>query len=154
ERDAGVLAKLLVTPTPRLALVAGKSFAAAVRGLAQATIVLVLAALLGVGLTIDPVKLLAMVVVVVLGSSFFCCLSITIAGLVLTGDRMMGIGQAINMPLFFCSSALYPVTFMPHWLQVISYVNPLSYEIDALRGLLIGTPAQLALDFGVLTLVS
>lgn len=39
---------------------------------------------------------------------------------------------------------------MPRWLQVLNHVNPLSYEVDALRGLLLGTPAQLPLDFAVL----
>ncbi len=55
------------------------------------------------------------------------------------------------MPLFFASNALYPVALMPGWLQVINHVNPLSYQVEALRGLLIGVPARLALDFGVLT---
>jgi ABC-2 type transport system permease protein len=154
ERDAGMLTKLLVTPTPRIALVTGKAFAASVRALVQAFVVLILAALLGVSLTDNPLKLLAMVAAVILGSSFFCCLSITIAGLVLTHDRLMGIGQAITMPLFFGSSALYPVNLMPGWLKAFDYVNPLGYEVDALRGLLIGTPAELALDFGVLILAS
>jgi ABC-2 type transport system permease protein len=154
ERDAGVLAKLLVTPTPRAALVTGKAFAAGVRALAQALIVLVLAALLGVGLTVNPVKLLGLVVALLLGSAFFCCLSITIAGLVLSRERLMGIGQAITMPLFFASNALYPVEIMPTWLRVLNHVNPLSYEVDALRGLLIGTPARLVLDFGVLAVAA
>jgi ABC-2 type transport system permease protein len=154
ERDAGVLTKLLVTPTPRIALVTGKAFAASVRALVQAVVVLIIAALLGVALTDNPLKLLAMAVIVILGSSFFCCLSITIAGLVLTHDRLMGIGQAITMPLFFGSSALYPVHLMPGWLQVFNHINPLGYEVDALRGLLIGTPAQLGLDFAVLILAS
>jgi ABC-2 type transport system permease protein len=65
---------------------------------------------------------------------------------------MMGIGQAITMPLFFASNALYPVILMPEWLQTIDRFSPLAYEVDALRGLLIGTPAQLGLDFAVLTL--
>ncbi|SDX16852.1 ABC-2 type transport system permease protein [Saccharopolyspora shandongensis] len=154
ERDAGVLAKLLVTPTPRVALVTGKAFAAGVRALVQALVVLVLAALLGVGLTTNPVNMLAMGAVVVLGSAFFCCLSITIAGLVLSRDRLMGIGQAITMPLFFASNALYPVDLMPGWLKAVDYANPLGYEVDALRGLLIGTPAHLALDFGVLVVAA
>ncbi|MBV8540636.1 MAG: ABC transporter permease [Pseudonocardiales bacterium] len=154
ERDAGVLAKLMVTPTPRVALVTGKAFAAAIRALVQALVVLVLSAVLGVGSTANPVKLLAMAVAVILGSVFFCCLSITIAGLVLTRDRLMGIGQAITMPLFFGSSALYPVNLMPGWLKAFNHVNPLGYEVDALRGLLIGIPAQLGLDFGVLVLAS
>ncbi|MBN9096729.1 MULTISPECIES: ABC transporter permease [unclassified Pseudonocardia] len=150
ERDAGVLAKLLVTPTPRAALVAAKAFAAGIRAIAQAVVVLVLALLLGVSLSANPLHWLGVIVALMLGSAFFCCLSITIAGIVLSRDRLMGIGQAITMPLFFASNALYPVELMPGWLQVINHVNPLSYEVEALRGLMIGTPARLLLDFGVL----
>ncbi|WP_340374060.1 ABC transporter permease [Streptomyces sp. SS7] len=154
ERDAGVLNKLLVTPTPRSALITGKAFAAGVKSLIQAVVVILIAALLGVALTWNPLKLLGVAGIVVLGSAFFSCLSMSIAGIVLSRDRLMGIGQAITMPLFFGSSALYPVAIMPGWLQVISKVNPLSYEVDALRGLLLGTPAHLALDFGVLVLAA
>lgn len=150
DRDAGILAKLMVTPTPRAALVTGKAFAAGMRALSQVVVVLVLSALLGVALTANPLRLLGVVVVVLLGSAFFCCLSIIIAGLVLSRDRMMGIGQAIMMPLFFASNALYPVSLMPGWLQAINHVNPLSYQVEALRGLLIGAPARLWLDLGVL----
>ena len=150
ERDAGVLTKLMVTPTPRAALITGKAFAAGVRALVQAAVVVVLSALLGVALTTNPLKLLATAAVVVLGSAFFSCLSMSIAGLALSRDRLMGIGQAITIPLFFSSNALYPEQLMPGWLQVISRVNPLTYEVDALRGLLIGIPANLWLDAAVL----
>jgi ABC-2 type transport system permease protein len=154
ERDAGVLTKLMVTPTPRAALITGKAFAAGVRSVVQGIVVVVLAALLGVTLTDNPLRLLAAAVVVVLGSAFFSCLSMTIAGLALSRDRLMGIGQAITMPLFFSSSALYPEKIMPGWLQVISKCNPLSYEVDALRGLLIGTQARLGLDLVVLVVAT
>ncbi|MEV7421699.1 MULTISPECIES: ABC transporter permease [unclassified Streptomyces] len=150
ERDAGILTKLLVTPTPRAALISGKAFASGVKALIQAVVVIVIAAALGVGLTWNPLRLLGVAVAVILGSAFFSCLSMTIAGIVLTRDRLMGIGQAITMPLFFASNALYPVAIMPGWLQVISKINPLSYQVDALRGLLLGTPSHLLLDFGVL----
>lgn len=151
ERDAGVLTKLLVTPTPRAALVAGKAFAAGVRSVAQAIIVVVVALLMGVGMSWHPLRLLGMVVVVMLGAAFFSCLSLSIAGLALRRDRLMGIGQAITMPLFFASNALYPIEMMPGWLQVISRVNPLSYEVSALRGLLLDAPTNYWIDFGVLT---
>jgi len=150
ERDAGVLTKLMVTPTPRAALITGKAFAAGVRSIVQAIVVVILAAVLGVALTDNPLKLIGAACVVALGSAFFSCLSMTIAGLALSRDRLMGIGQAITMPLFFSSSALYPEKIMPGWLQVISKCNPLSYQVDALRGLLIGTPAHLGLDLIVL----
>ncbi|WP_333737509.1 ABC transporter permease [Streptomyces sp. IBSBF 2806] len=154
ERDAGVLDKLLVTPTPRSALITGKAFAAGVKSVIQAVVVVVIAALLGVSLTWNPLRLLGVAAVVVLGSAFFSCLSMTIAGIVLSRDRLMGIGQAITMPLFFGSNALYRVAVMPGWLQAVSKANPLSYEVDALRGLLLGTPAHLALDFGVLAVAA
>jgi ABC-2 type transport system permease protein len=154
ERDAGVLTKLMVTPTPRAALISGKAFAAGVRSIVQAIVIVVLAAILGVGLTHNPLKLLGAAAIVVLGSAFFSCLSMSIAGLALSRDRLMGIGQAITMPLFFSSNALYPEKLMPGWLQAISKVNPLSYEVDALRGLLIGTDAHLGLDAVVLVCVT
>jgi ABC-2 type transport system permease protein len=150
ERDAGVLTKLMVTPTPRSALITGKAFAAGVRSLVQGVVVVVIAALLGVAFTANPLKLIGAAIIVVLGSAFFSCLSMSIAGVALARDRLMGIAQAITMPLFFSSSALYPTNVMPGWLQVISKINPLSYEVEALRGLLIGTATNMLLDVVVL----
>ncbi len=150
ERDAGVLTKLMVTPTPRSALITGKAFASGVRSLVQGVMIVIIAALLGVSLTANPLRLIGAALVLALGSAFFSCLSMSIAGLVVARDRLMGIGQAITMPLFFSSSALYPASIMPGWLQVISKVNPLTYEVEALRGLLIGTATNLWLDATVL----
>ena len=150
ERDAGVLTKLMVTPTPRSALITGKAFASGVRSVIQGVVIVIIAALLGVSLTGNPLKLIAAALILAVGSAFFSCLSMSIAGVVVARDRLMGIGQAITMPLFFSSSALYPTSIMPGWLQVISKVNPLSYEVEALRGLLIGTATTLWLDVVVL----
>jgi ABC-2 type transport system permease protein len=153
DRDAGILAKLMVTPAPASALISGKAFAAGVRSVAQVVGVLVLAYVMGIGLTINPLRILAAMAVVMLGSAFFACLSMTLAGLVRSRDRLMGIGQAITMPLFFASNALYPVDVMPKWLHALSTVNPLSYEVQALRALLIGTPFN-PLDLLVLLLAA
>jgi ABC-2 type transport system permease protein len=150
DRDAGILAKLMVTPAPASALITGKAFAAGVRSIAQVVGVMVIAYLMGIHLTANPLRILAAMGVVVLGSAFFACLSMTLAGLVRNRDRMMGIGQAITMPLFFASNALYPVDIMPPWLHWLSAINPLSYEVNALRALLIGTPGNTWLDIAVL----
>src|SRR5262249_60504228 len=123
--------------------------AAGIRSIIQVVAIVVLAALLGVSLTWNPLRLAGAIVLVVLGAGFFSMLSVSLAGWVLSRDRLMGIGQAITMPLFFGSNALYPVDLMPRWLQGISHVNPLSYEVDGLRGLLLGTPSSLAVDFAV-----
>ncbi|WTL59925.1 ABC transporter permease [Nocardia sp. NBC_01499] len=154
DRDAGILNKLMVTPTPRAALITGKCFAAGVRAVSQVLIIVVLALIMGVHMTMNPLKLFAAVIAVLLGASFFACLSMTIAGLVVKRDRLMGIGQAITMPLFFASNALYPLDLMPSWLRGISHINPLSYEVDALRGLLVGASYHLWTDMGVLVLAA
>ena len=127
-----------------------QSFAAGVRSVAQVVGVLVIAYLMGVHLTIKPAADPGGDGVVVVGSAFFACLPMTLAGLVRNRDRLMGIGQAITMSLFFASNALYPVDVMPPWLRWLSAVNPLSYEVNALRGLLIGTPSNALVDIVVL----
>ncbi len=150
ERDAGILAKLLATPTPRIALVAGKAFAAGIRSVAIALVVIVIVIVMRVQMTLNPLKWLAAFAVVMVGSVFFCCMSLTIAGIVMNRDRLMGIGQAMTMPLFFASNALYPIEMMPSWIQVLALGNPLSYEVSMLRGLLLGQPTNYLTDCLVL----
>jgi ABC-2 type transport system permease protein len=65
-------------------------------------------------------------------------MSMLIAAVVKERERFMGIGQLVMMPLFFASSALYPLTIMPAWLRVVAHANPLTYEVQGLRQMLVG----------------
>ncbi len=153
ERDLGVLHKYLVSPASRVALVSGKALAGGLRALVQAAVVYMVAALIGVHLQLGVVPILGAAVVVVLGAAGFATFSLIIACLVRTRERFMGIGQVLTMPLFFASSAIYPIAIMPPWLQTLAKVNPLTYQVDALRSLMVsgGTATfPIALDFGVL----
>lgn len=157
ERDLGITNKFLVSPTPRAALVLGKALSAGVRSLSQAVIIYAVALLLGVKLNWNPLALLGVLTVVVLGAALFATFSLIIACLVKTRERFMGIGQLLTMPLFFASNAIYPIDLMPEWLRVVSRINPLSYEVDALRALMLqnGTSAfGLTTDFAVLLLTT
>ena len=153
ERDLGITNKFLVSPTPRAALVLGKALSAGIRSLSQVVIIYALALLLGVKLNWNPLALAGVVAVVFLGAALFSTFSLIVACIVKTRERFMGIGQVLTMPLFFASNAIYPISIMPDWLRAISHVNPLSYEVDALRALMIknGTSSfGLGVDFGVL----
>ena len=153
ERDVGVLHKLLVTPASRTALVAGKAMSAGARALSQAVIVYILALLIGIRLDPHPLHVLGVMVVIVIGAALFATLSLIIACIVKTRERVMGMGQLLTMPLFFASNAIYPISLMPGWLQMVSLVNPLTYEVDALRALMVraGTSVYgLGLDLTVL----
>ena len=158
ERDLGVLHKYLVSPAARSALVTGKALAGGLRSLVQAAMVYLLALLMGVHLRLDPISLAAVAAVVVMGSAAFATFSLVIACLVRTRERFMGIGQILTMPLFFASSAVYPLSIMPDWLKILAQVNPLTYQVDALRSLMLqsGSPtvSSIGLDFGVLTLTT
>ena len=137
ERDLGILYKYLITPAPRWALVLGKALSAGVRGLTQAMMVYVLAMLLGVHLRHNPLDLAGVAVVILAGAAIFSTFSLIVACIVKTRERFMGIGQILTMPLFFASNAIYPIALMPPWLRSIAAANPLTYQVDALRALML-----------------
>jgi ABC-2 type transport system permease protein len=154
ERDLGIVHKFLASPTPRAALVLGKALSAGARSLSQALIIYLLAVLLGVHVDWNPLALVGVMLVVLLGAAFFSTFSLIIACLVKTRERFMGIGQVLTMPLFFASNAIYPISIMPGWLKVISYINPLTYEVDALRSLMLaGETSQYGIGLDLLILV-
>ena len=127
ERDLGIVHKFLASPTPRTALVLGKALSAGVRALAQAVIIYVLALLLKCQTAFA----------VILGAALFSTFSLIVACIVKTRERFMGIGQVLTMPLFFASNAIYPISIMPTWLKGVARVNPLTYEVDALRAMML-----------------
>ena len=152
ERDVGQLQGLLATPLPRSAIVLGKATGAAVRSLVQASLLLLVVAIGGVGLRWTVQGVVGGLALLALGTAGFACLSMLLAAVLRTRERFMGIGQLITMPLFFASSALYPLSIMPDWLHIVARVNPLTYEVQGMRQCLLGIGAsgELWLDFLVI----
>ncbi len=153
ERDLGILQKFLVSPSPRAALVTGKALSAGVRALSQMVIIYALSFLLGVKINWHPLAILGVILVVFMGAAIFATFSLIVACIVKTRERFMGIGQVLTMPLFFASSAIYPIAIMPPWLQAIAIVNPLTYLVDALRQLMLAgnlDMARVSIDVTVL----
>jgi ABC-2 type transport system permease protein len=152
EKDTGILPKLLVTPVPRLVLVMGRAIAAGVRSLSQVVLIYLLSSCLGVRIQWNPLPLLGLLIMVMLGAAIFSTLSLIMASVLKKRERLMGLGQALTMPLFFASNALYPIEMMPDWIRVCSLLNPLTYQVDAFRSLMIlGEVSHFGLltDFGI-----
>jgi ABC-2 type transport system permease protein len=157
ERDQGTLQKYLVSPMPRSALVLGKGIGSGVKGVVQAGTISILATIMGVHLTRNPLAWLGILLFVFLGSLFFSTFSLIIAALVRSRERVQGLGQIILMPLFFASNALYPLSIMPSYVAAVSHLNPLSYMVDALRALMIpGAPSHfgVGVDLAVLAVAN
>ncbi|MBD2329257.1 ABC transporter permease [Alkalinema sp. FACHB-956] len=153
ERDLGIVHKFLVSPTPRSAMVLGKALASGIRSLSQVIVIYGLSLLLGVKLNFHPFAIAGVILIVLLGAACFSIFSLIVACLVKSRERFNGMGQLMTMPLFFASNAIYPISLMPPWLQFISHLNPLTYQVDALRGVMLAngqTTYGLGLDCAVL----
>lgn len=151
ERDLGITQRLLASPGPRGAVIAGKALGAAVRVLVQVVIVLAVVAAIGLPIRWAPPVLVGVLLATVAGGALFSCLSMVIASAVRSREQFMGLGQLIMLPLFFASNALYTIELMPGWLRAAALVNPLTYLVEALRRLLVGVgPDRVLWDLGML----
>jgi ABC-2 type transport system permease protein len=102
-------------------------------------------------LILTPLSILGVFGIIILCGMCFSSMSIALASVLRNRERMMGIGQAIMMPLFFASNAIYPLSIMPDWLKVIARGNPLSYIVDATRALLVtGDFSSIGIDMLVI----
>lgn len=155
ERDLGIVHKYLVSPATRTALVLGRAVSSTARAICQMVLVYVLAILLRIHLRFDVFSLVGVTAAVMLGAAVFSTFSLIAACIVKSRDRFMGIGQVLTMPLFFASNAIYPLSMMPSWLRNFSRVNPLTYQVDALRRLMVvggNTSFGLRVDFLILVI--
>jgi len=153
ERDIGILKKLLVTPASRYSMVIGRSMASGVRALFQALIILPIAFAIEVHFVPNQVYFILAFIIIFLSSGGFAAISAIVASFLKTRERFMGLGQAIIMPLFFASNALYPIQIMPPILREFATFNSLSYVVDAVRGLLItGYIQNLPLDLAAIAI--
>jgi ABC-2 type transport system permease protein len=157
ERDLGIIHRYLVSPASRLALVMGKQVSAGIRGLSQASFIYLVALAMGVGIDWRIEKIAGVIILIIVGAALFSTFSLIIACIVRTRERLMGIGQLLTMPIFFASNAIYPIDLMPWWLKAIARINPLTYEVDALRMLMLRSTEpsfRLLTDFIVLVVTS
>ena len=145
ERDVGQLQRLLATPLPRLGIVLGKASGAVIRATIQAVVLLAVLAIAQIHIHWSVPGILGTLVLLAIGTAAFASMSMVLAAVVKTRERFMGIGQLIVMPLFFASSALYPLALLPTWLRAVARVNPLTYEVEGMRRMLLNLPVGDAL---------
>ncbi len=135
DKRFGFLSELLVAPVPRSRILLGSALGGATISVAQGMLVFLISMLLGFRphdwALVAPAFAILIVVCVALA-----CFGAGIASLVEDFQGFQGINNLLVMPLFFLSSALYPLDHVPTVLRIISTYNPVSYMVDALRFLL------------------
>ena len=132
DKRFGFLSELLVTPVKRVTILIGSALGGATISIMQGLLVFIVALIFGFRphdwALVGPAFL-----VLILMSLALTCLGAGIASMVDDFQGFQGINNLLIMPLFFLSSALYPLENVPTVLKVISTANPVSYMVDALR---------------------
>ena len=137
DRQFGFLKETLVAPVPRIQIMIGRTLGGASVAVLQGTIIFAVTLIAG----FRPASVLAVLlafVLIMLIAVVFSALATAIGS---TLKEMAGFQMVMNflvMPLFFLSGALYPLEGLPRPLTVLTRIDPLTYGVDALRGLLIG----------------
>jgi ABC-2 type transport system permease protein len=152
DKEFGFLKEIMVTPVSRTSIVLGRIAGGATSSLVQGTMILLLSTLLGFKIPNIASFFLALVLM--------CLISFTFIGLgLIFASRMkdiQGFSLIMNFvifPLFFLSGALYPLDELPRWLNILAYLDPLTYGVDGLRAVLLGASKfSLLLDFGVIAI--
>lgn len=137
DRRFGYLNKLLAAPIKRGAIPFGKMFAAAVQGLFQAVVIIIVALLFGVKFQSGFSGILMILLIAGLLSFILAGFSLALSVKLKTIETLMSVINLFIMPLMFASNALFPVKAMPKWLQVIAKINPITYAIIPMRDLTI-----------------
>ena len=132
DKRFGFLKEMLVAPVPRVKILLGNALGGTTISIIQAVMVFIVAFAFGFRSQSWALLPLAFLIIVVLSLT----LTSFGAGLASMVEDFQGF-QAINnfliFPLFFLSSALYPLSGVPKVLEVLTSINPLSYGVDALR---------------------
>ncbi len=134
DRKEGFLLSVLVAPVPRAAIVLGKVLGGTTLAAIQGMIFLIFAPFAGVHL--NPVQVLLVAVVVFLVSFALTALGFAIAWPMDSSQAFHGIVNLFLIPLWLVSGALFPLAGASGWIRVIMRLNPLTYGVEALRGLL------------------
>ena len=136
DREFGFLKEVQVAPTPRSTLVIGKCLGGASSSTIQALIILIFAPFAAVAL--NPLNVLATIVATFVTALAISGLGVVIAMWITDFENFGTFQNFITLPLYMYSGAIFPTRQVPQWLHYVLLLNPLSYGVNAIRGVLLG----------------
>jgi ABC-2 type transport system permease protein len=156
DREMGSMRVLLTTPLPRWFLLVSRLFGGVIVSLFQVYAFLIVAQLVGVelpswtvlfstpipfwpyeiGIPIPPLAYLAVLPALILTGLMFGALGMLVSSTIKQLENFAGIMNFVIFPMFFASSALYPLWKMREgslWLYKICVLNPFTYAVELIR---------------------
>jgi ABC-2 type transport system permease protein len=135
DRQIGFLKAVLVSPVPRVAIAVGKVVAGALQALVQGVVVLLFAPLAGVHPDLAGVALA--LGAMLLAALTFSAIGVSLAARFTSTTVFPIMSNAVLLPMFFLSGAMYPLQPAPHWLRVLAHFDPVAYAVDLMRQALV-----------------
>jgi len=138
DKSRGLHEGYLVTPITKTELILGLIFSGAIKGLMAGTTITIIGGLIaGIDRLWDPVRLFYLMIV--LGTTSVAMISFMFLLMVRVSDPLVprAMFGVLNTLLYFPSGAIYPVEGFPVWLRWISYIDPFTYAVHALKALLL-----------------
>ena len=147
DREMGVMRLLLTAPLPRGYLLACKLAGGAFLSVLQALAYMIIVVVWGIGLS--PWQVLSALPALALGALMLSAFGLMLSVYIKQLENFKGTMNFVIFPMFFLSSALYPIQRMQNagaeWIYQISSFNPFTHAVEALRYALHGQIAPLSL---------
>lgn len=156
DRKIDFLKEVLVAPISRTAIFMGKVVGGATDSMIQSCVLLVIGVFMekaGMlpGLHIGIGALVWLLVILSLTAVSMVSIGLIIGSWMESPEGFQLISSFLLFPLFFLSGALFPIGRLPSWLAPFTMLDPLTYSVDGLRNVILGTSQyHLAFDIGVI----
>ena len=141
--------EVLVAPLSRLTIFAGKTLGGCTDALIQGSLMLAFGVILGISYGVQMV-VQTMIFMLVLAAAVVS-IGLIIGSFMESPEGFNLIVSFLVFPLFFLSGALFPINNLPSWLRAFTTLNPVTYAVDGMRGVMLGMSTfPVIMDFGVL----
>ena len=137
DRRYGFMNKALTSPISRSSIALGKMLAISLIAALQASLIIGIALAIGVSFT-NIFLIVPIMAIVILFSLGFSGISVMVAATAKSQETFWGIINFLGMPLFMLSPALFPLDLLPEWLAVAARLNPVTYTVLLVRGMMTG----------------
>jgi ABC-2 type transport system permease protein len=138
DRQFGFLKETMVAPVSRFSIMLGRTFGGATVSVIQGIAVLIISFLVGFKMS-NLLMIIPAIVFMFLTAFLFTALGTAIASKLTDMQAFPIIMNFLVMPLFFLSGSIFPLTTAPKAMQILGKIDPLTYGIDGLRYVFIGT---------------
>jgi len=141
--EKGVFDRFRSLPIGRAIPLVGAVLAEFFRYLMVVVITIGFGYILGFRVETNFISLLAAIGLAICFALAFAWISVWVGLKMRSAGSVQGVMMLLVLPLTFASSTFVKVSSMPGWLQAFVKVNPISHVVNAVRGLLLGSHAQL-----------